>query len=311
MFRTLRTTALTTLCCAVAGTLVGCGALSEVGSDLESAAQEVESDLESAAEDVMTDGELFTGTKMLDVDGGSVNVSCSGTPADDRPVIVLMAGMGDGLDTLADIQETLSEGDRVCSYDRFGEGESDQPDGPQSIADSGETLTAVLDDIAGDGPVVLAGHSLGGLIAARYVPDHQDQVQGLVLLDATSPTMLDDITGVIPESATGDGAEVRAQNIAMSEGENPESIVIDSDPEVSSAGDVPTEIIRHGVPYLGEIPEYGDDLERVWGEGQEKWSAVSTSSRLSTAEESGHYIHVDQPEIAIEAIQRVTDQAAE
>lgn len=310
MFRTIRTTALTALCCAVAGTgLVGCGILSEVGSDLESAAEEVQTDLESAAEDVMTNGELFTGTKMLEVDGGSVNVSCSGTPADERPVIVLMAGMGDGLDTMADLQETLSKQERVCSYDRFGEGESDQPDGLQSITDSGETLTAVLDDIAGDGPVVLAGHSLGGLIAARYAPDH-DRVQGLVLLDATSPTMLDDITDVIPESAVGEGAEVRAQNIAVFEGENPESIVIDSDPEVRSAGDIPTEIIQHGVPYLGEIAEYGDDLERVWAEGQEKWSAVSSSSQLSTAEESGHYIHVDQPGFAVEAIQRVTDQAA-
>ncbi|MFJ9557943.1 alpha/beta fold hydrolase [Nocardiopsis sp. NPDC101807] len=307
MPRTTRATALTALCCTVAVTaLTGCGPLSDVRSGLD----EVRTDLETAAEDVMTDGELFTGTKTLDVEGGSLNVSCSGLPADDRPVVVLMAGMGDGLDTMADLQETLSEGDRVCSYDRFGEGGSDQPDGPQSIADVGETLTSVLDDIAGDGPVVLVGHSLGGLIAARYAPDHQDRVAGLVLLDATSPTMLDDITGVIPETATGPGAEVRAQNLAVFEGENPERIVIESDPEVRSAGDIPTEIIQHGVQYLGEIPEYGADLERVWAEGQEKWSGVSGLSELSTAEESGHYIHVDQPEIAVEAVRRVTDQAA-
>ncbi len=309
MIRTVRTTALTTLCCAVAGALVGCGALSEVGSDLESAAEEVQSDLESAAEDVATNGELFTGTKTLDVDGASVNLSCSGSPADDRPVIVLMAGMGDGLDTMVDLQKNLAEGDRVCSYDRLGEGASDQPDGPQSIADSGEILTAVLDDVAPDGSVVLAGHSLGGLIAARYAPDH-DRVAGLVLLDATSPTMLDDITDVIPESATGEGAEVRAQNLAVFEGENPENIVIESDPQVRSAGDIPVEVVQHGVPYLGEIAEYGDELERVWAEGQEKWLAVSDDSRLSTAEESGHYIHVDQPELAVEAVRRVTDQAA-
>lgn len=304
MFGTIRTTAYTALCCAVVGTgLTGC-------SDVRSGLDEVQTDLESAAEDVLTEGELFTGTKTLDVGGGAVNVSCSGAPADDRPVIVLLAGMGDGLDTLADLQETLSEGDRVCSYDRFGEGESDQPEGPVSIADSGETLTAVLDDVAGDGPVVLAGHSLGGLIAARYAPDHQDRVAGLVLLDATSPTMADDITDVIPASATGPGAEVRAQNLAVFQGENPERITIESDAKVRSAGDIPTEIIQHGVRYLGEIPEYGADLERVWTEGQEKWSAVSDRSRLSTAEGSGHYIHVDQPEIAVEAIRRVTDEAS-
>jgi pimeloyl-ACP methyl ester carboxylesterase len=311
VLRTIRTTALTALCCTALGPgLVGCGILSEVGSDLESAAEEVQSDLESAAEEVLTDGELFTGTKDLDVGGASVHVSCSGTPADDRPVIVLMAGMGDGLDTWADLQETLGEEDRVCSYDRLGEGGSDQPDGPQSIDDTGRTLTAVLDDVAKDSPVVLVGHSLGGLIAARYAPDHTDRVAGLVLLDATSPTMIDDITDVIPESATGEGAEVRAQNLAIFQGENPEGIVIESDPRVRSAGDIPVEVIQHGVPYLGEIAEYGDDLERVWSEGQEKWLELSTASELGTAQESGHYIHTDQPELAVEAVLRVTDQAA-
>ncbi|RKS09331.1 serine aminopeptidase S33 family [Nocardiopsis sp. Huas11] len=301
MFRTIRTTAVTALCCTVAGTsLVGCGVASEVRSGLE-----------SAAEEVMNEGQLFTGTKTLSVDGGSVHVSCSGGPAVGRPVIVLMAGLGDGLDTMADLQETLGETERVCSYDRFGEGESDPPEGPQSIADSGETLTAVLDDIAGEGPVVLAGHSLGGLIAARYAPDHLDQVAGLVLMDATSPTMMDDITGVIPESATGEGAQVRAQNLAVFQGENPENLTIESDAQVRSAGDIPVEVVQHGVPYLGEIPEYGDDLERVWAEGQERWLAVSTGSVLSTADESGHYIHVDQPDLAVGTIVRVMDEAAE
>ncbi|MFY7067538.1 alpha/beta fold hydrolase [Nocardiopsis changdeensis] len=303
MSRIVRATALTALCCLG---LTGCG----VASDVEEGLGEVREDLESAADEVMTDGELFTGSKTLTVDGGSVHVSCSGAPADGRPVIVLMAGMGDGLDTMADLQRTLAEDDRVCSYDRFGEGESDPPSGPQTIADSGETLTAVLDDVSPDAPAVLVGHSLGGLIAARYAPDHPERVGGLVLLDATSPTMLDDITGVIPESATGEGAEVRAQNIAVFEGENPENLVIESDPLVRPAGDVPVEVVRHGVPYLGEIAEYGDELERVWAEGQEKWLELSEQSRLTTASESGHYIHVDQPGVAVETVRSVVERAA-
>lgn len=286
--------------------LTGCG----VASDVREGLGEVRIDLESAADEVLADGELFTGSKTLTVDGGSVHVSCSGAPAGDRPVIVLMAGMGDGLDTLSGLQETLAENDRVCSYDRFGAGESDPPSGPQSIADTGETLNAVLDDVSPDAPVVLVGHSLGGLIAARYAPGHRDRVGGLVLLDATSPTMLDDITGVIPESATGEGAEVRAQNLAVFEGENPEALVIESDPQVGSAGDIPVEVIRHGVPYLGEIAEYGDDLERVWEEGQERWLELSERSAPTAAAGSGHYIHVDEPGLVVEAVRSVVERAA-
>lgn len=79
---------------------------------------------------------------------------------------------------MAAIQKPLSEENRVCS-DRLGEGRSAQPDSPQNFSDSRKVLSSVLDRVAGDGPVVLAGHSLGGMIAARYAPDHQDRAKGL------------------------------------------------------------------------------------------------------------------------------------
>ncbi|MEU6786920.1 alpha/beta hydrolase [Nonomuraea angiospora] len=255
------------------------------------------------------DADLISGTKKIKVAGRSVNVSCSGDPAKGRPVIMLMHGGGDGLDKMAALQKTLSKKNRVCSYDRLGAGASDQPAGPQDFAGTGEILTGVLDRVAGDSPVVLAGHSLGGLIAARYVPDHQDRVKGLVLLDTTSPTMVNDITKAIPESATGPAAEVRAQNLAIFQGQNPEKLVI-TDGKVRSAGNIPVEVIQHGKQYLAAIPTYGPRLEQAWSAGQRKWLAVSSDSKLSTATGSGHYIYVDQPDVAVQAIERVTSQVA-
>ncbi|MEV6032929.1 alpha/beta hydrolase [Nonomuraea sp. NPDC052116] len=255
------------------------------------------------------DADAISGTRKIDVAGRSVNVSCSGDSAKGRPVIMLMHGGGDGLDKMAALQKTLSKKNRVCSYDRLGAGASDQPDGPQDFAGTGKILTGVLDRVAGDGPVVLAGHSLGGLIAARYVPDHQDRVKGLVLLDTTSPTMVNDITKAIPESAKGPAADVRAQNLAIFQGQNPEKLVI-TDGKVRSAGNIPVEVIQHGKQYLAAIPTYGPRLEQAWSAGQRKWLAVSSGSKLSTATDSGHYIYVDQPDVAVQAIERVTSQVA-
>ncbi|MFI0451387.1 alpha/beta fold hydrolase [Actinomadura sp. 6N118] len=297
MLPRIKTSAAIAVCCVAAGAgLVGC----EDATDGDSFA---------APTAGKADPGLFSGTKKIDVGGKSVNVSCSGEPAKGKPVIVLMHGGGDGLDKLAALQKTLSEKNRVCSYDRLGAGASDKPDGPQNFSSTGKVLTGLLDQIAGDGPVVLAGHSLGGLIAARYAPDHRDRVKGVVLMDTTPSTMVGDITKAIPASAKGPAAEVRAQNLAIFQGQNPEKLVI-TDGKVRSAGTIPVEVIKHGKPYLMAVPTYGPRLERAWSAGQRRWLALSSRSTLSTAAKSGHYIYVDQPDVAVRAIQRVTAQAA-
>ncbi|PSM42735.1 alpha/beta hydrolase [Streptomyces dioscori] len=252
-------------------------------------------------------GDAFTGTKKIRVDGYSVNVSCSGRTVARKPVVVLMAGGGDGLETMAGLQRPLGGDGRVCSYDRLGEGASDQPNGLQTVADSGRILTGVLDRIAGDQPVVLAGHSLGGYIAARYAPDHRDRITGLVLLDATIPALTAGIRKAIPESATGTAAELRDQTIAVNEGQNPEQFLI-ADAPVRSAGRIPVRIIKHESQFA-EVPTYGPALERMWSEGQQQWRALSARSRVGTAAGSGHYIHVDRPDLALKAIRQVIAQA--
>ncbi|MFI7635137.1 alpha/beta fold hydrolase [Nonomuraea sp. NPDC049400] len=298
MLRKIKTSVAAALCCTALGMgVAGCdGDAMENWDPLAPATR-------------TADAAPISGTEKIDVAGRSVNVSCSGDPEKGQPVIILMHGAGDGLDKLAALQQTLSKKNRVCSYDRLGAGASDQPDGPQDFSSTGKILTGVLARVADDGPVVLAGHSLGGLIAARYTPDHQDRVKGLVLMDATPPTMLADITKSIPESARGPAAELRAQNLAIFKGHNPEELVI-TDSKVTSAGNIPVEVIQHGKPYLAAVPEYGPRLEQAWTAGQRKWLALSSSSKLSTAENSGHYIYLDQPDVAVQAIERVAAQAA-
>ncbi|MEV8114838.1 alpha/beta hydrolase [Streptomyces xiamenensis] len=293
------TTAGIALCCAVVGVgLAGCDADTDGDSSAPAPAPE-----KGAGED------LLTGTQTITVGDHTVKVSCSGEPADGRPLVVLLHGGGDDLTTMAPFQETLSADGRVCSYDRLGAGGSDQPERPQDYDSVGETLTGVLDQVAGDEPVVLVGHSMGGLIAGRYAPDHQDRVAGLVLLDSTSPTAVADVSDRIPESDTGPAGELRAHTLAIFAGENPELLVF-TDGDVASAGDIPVRVIQHGQQYLGEVPEYGEGLEEDWTAGQHKWLALSGDSELSTAENSGHYIHVDEPDVAVAAIDEVTTRAA-
>jgi pimeloyl-ACP methyl ester carboxylesterase len=292
MTRRGRVSAVLALCCTVAGVvLAGCDEASEAGPAVPSGVS------------------AFTGMKKIQVDGKSVNVSCSGTQVAGKPVVVLVAGAGDGLKTFESLQQTLSAKNRVCSYDRLGEGDSAQPDGPQSFDSTGKVLTGVLDQVAGGAPVVLAGHSLGGLIVGRYAPGHQDRVKGVVLMDATSPAQAADLEKDIPASARGAAAELRDQTLAVLRGDSPEKLATPDGP-VASAGSIPVEVIQHGNTYLVDsVPEYGQALEKSWSDGQQKWLGLSSRANLSIATTSGHYIYRDQPDLAVRAIERVTSEA--
>ncbi|MFG2327592.1 alpha/beta hydrolase [Streptomyces sp. NBC_01723] len=297
MFRTLaKATAAIAVVCTVAG----------AGLVLDEEYANATTDTETSST-----GATFTGTKKLRVDGHTVNVSCSGT-ADgaDQPLVMLMAGGGEGLENMAPLQKAVSRTNRVCSYDRLGEGASDKPapGTPQTMDDTGRLLTKVLDRLAGNRPVVLAGHSLGGYIAARYTPHHTDRVKGLVLLDATIPHLTRDMNRTIPADATGIPAQVRAGALAANEGQNPEQFVI-ADGRVRSAGRIPVEILKHESQYA-EVPQYGPALERMWAKGQHEWRALSTRSHLTTAKGAGHYIHTDRPDLALKAVKKVTRRAA-
>ncbi|MFC9057478.1 alpha/beta fold hydrolase [Streptomyces sp. NPDC057074] len=293
MFRTLaKATAAIAVVCTVAG----------AGLVLDEEYAKATTDTETSST-----GATFTGTKKIRVDGHTVNVSCSGdADGADQPLVMLMAGGGEGLDNMAPLQKAVSRTNRVCSYDRLGEGASDKPapGTPQTMDDTGRLLTKVLDRLAGDRPVVLAGHSLGGYIAARYTPHHTDRVKGLVLLDATVPHLTRDMNRTIPADATGIPAQVRAGALAVNEGQNPEQFVI-ADGRVRSAGRIPVEILKHESQYA-EVPQYGPALERMWAKGQHEWRALSTRSRLTTAKGTGHYIHTDRPDLALKAVKKVT-----
>ncbi|GAB3447047.1 alpha/beta fold hydrolase [Actinophytocola sediminis] len=291
----------------VGGVLAGCEEASEAAPNRPNPPATSADGASSPSADGGED--VISGTVKIAIDGKTVNVSCAGEPAADRPVVILLPGLGDSIKDMAGIQETLSARNRVCAYDRLGEGESDQPDGQQTFESTGEILTKLVERVAGGAPVVLAGHSLGGMIAARYAPGHQDTVAGLVLIDATTPTTVADTTNIIPETATGEAGTLRAGTIAAYGGENQEQLVI-TDGEVESAGDIPVEVIQHGQQYLAALPEFGPGLERAWGEGQRKWLAVSTNSTLSTAANSAHHIYRDEPQVVVEAIERVVSEAA-
>ena len=124
--------------------------------------------------------------RLVDVGGRRLHLSCTGAGA---PTVVLLPGAGDVSPGWGWIAPTVARSTRVCVWDRAGRGWSDDAPGPQDGVALATDLHTLLDRAQIAGPVVLAGHSFGGLSALEYAARYPDEVAGMVLLDATSTEM--------------------------------------------------------------------------------------------------------------------------
>jgi pimeloyl-ACP methyl ester carboxylesterase len=99
-----------------------------------------------------------------------------------RPTVVFLPGAGlTGLDYLP-LHQTAAESWSSILYDRAGTGWSDRVTLPRTALAVTDELNELISSSV-QGPVVLVGHSLGGLYARYYASRFSDAVTGLALLD--------------------------------------------------------------------------------------------------------------------------------
>jgi len=102
--------------------------------------------------------------------------------------VVLEAGSGNiGSLNWLPIEAELARFATVVAYDRAGVNWSEPGPEPRTSARIADELHAALQALGVTGPLVLVGHSQGGVHLMQYALAHRDQVAGLVLLDSPLP----------------------------------------------------------------------------------------------------------------------------
>lgn len=122
--------------------------------------------------------------QLIDVGDHQLLLSCSGSG---EPTAILESGLGESSAAWARIAPSVATATRVCVYDRAGRGRSELA----ATQDAGQIATdlhTLLDRAGVTGPLVMVGHSLGGVYVLDYTARYPQQVAGLVLVDATPPT---------------------------------------------------------------------------------------------------------------------------
>jgi pimeloyl-ACP methyl ester carboxylesterase len=108
-----------------------------------------------------------------------------------RPTVILEAGAFGGAADWSLVAETLAAGGRVCAYDRDGMGMAPMHDLDRSPIAIATRLEALVAEEEGDAPVILAGHSNGGLYVEAFARMWPERTAGLVLVDAVGTAVKD------------------------------------------------------------------------------------------------------------------------
>ena len=109
-----------------------------------------------------------------------------GTPVhvygEGQPIILIHGVMVDKRMWLRQI-ESLKPYHRLLCIDMLGHGDAPDPPGERTLDDFVDQVQDVVDCFSDDGPPILAGFSMGGLVAAAFAIEHHAMLAGLVLLN--------------------------------------------------------------------------------------------------------------------------------
>lgn len=237
------------------------------------------------------------------------------------PVVVLDAGLADAMDRMAALRERLAGRTSVVAYNRAGYGRSDPGPAPRRAGREAEELKALLDKASIPGPYVLVGHSLGALNMMMFASLYPGDSAGMVLLD---PPPLAFILGrAYPElramagrmtaewqtaaetaARSGDpGEKARAAFFAAIASEHREMFgeTAHEVGAIATFNDLPLIVCAAGraKPAFGAVAA---EYQKYWIEQSRSLASKSAHGRFVLAENSGHYLYQDVPDLVVQEI---------
>ncbi len=225
------------------------------------------------------------------------------------PAIIFVHGITANAFCFQAFADDLARDHRVFAYDLRGRGDSDKPEIGYSIPIHASDLAELINELSLDRPVI-AGHSLGALIALYFAANYPEKLSKLILIDAGAATQwktVEEQPAWLTASINRLGTSVASfeeykQRLKAAPYLGPYwnryiDLYFEHDVNHQSNGSVVSKAYREGV--------HEDDKRLIENKPEEQWQHVTVPTLLLRAGQ-GLFTDSDQllPEQAAVAIQR-------
>jgi pimeloyl-ACP methyl ester carboxylesterase len=226
------------------------------------------------------------------------------------PAIVLDAGGGEDSSEWRKVAPALAKqtGSEVITYDRAGEGRSDEVPGPWTAQNAVADLKAGLTKLGVTHDVVLVSHSLAGEIATYFVRSDPRWIAGAVLVDADVPPFYTD-------SETAKIVAANEPQIAAVQGKPQSKATRQLVAEAANYG--PVHHTYHQLTWPSSVPvtaivssqtPFDTPVDaRLWKDAQATFVSAAPNRKLVAAN-SSHEVPTDRPDVVIKAVRDMTAQ---
>lgn len=283
--------------------------------------------------------------RMVAVGDHRLHLNCQGSG---QPLVLLESGLSGWSQDWARVQPDIARRTTVCSYDRAGYAWSDEAPVARTGLLAVEDLRTLLRNAGLQGPMVVVGHSWGGMLAQMLAQTHPDEVLGLVLVDAlhhdqtasmdpaaharysrTMQLLTGSATWLAPLGLTrlvGMPASVVVDKLPPSEQASARAMAMQSknyralsteyqgiDPALAVARSLPpvppVPTTVLSTHALSEFPPGWDREDmRQHWIAGQRALARETGAKHIVVADAGHYLHLERPELVVASVQEVLQQ---
>ncbi len=267
--------------------------------------------------------------KFIQLESHRLHVTCVG----EGPVTVLFEpGLGGSAFEWHRIQHQIAEHAVACVYDRAGYGWSDPSPFVGNVRQLASEANQMLEQVSDNNKLILVGHSFGGFVVRMLAAQRQQQVIGIVLVDSSHEDQLERMetpgkTKILPSGNTfvinrtnipdnlpkeigrKIAAFLRMRKSYLATERELRSFR-ESINQIKLLGDnysMPLAVIHRGRNPMS-IEKDGEERHQIWGELQQSLAKLSSDGKVIVAHNSGHHVHIDEPELVVDAIMNMLNK---